>query len=110
MHVSPTYVPDLVETCLDLLVDGEAGLWHLANQGDVSWAELAERASRAAGIDASTLCATRIVAPGEIAARPPYAVLGSERANLLPSLDDALARYVIECPAVAAIGQQRVAR
>ena len=31
--VSPTYVPDLVHATLDLLLDGETGLWHLANDG-----------------------------------------------------------------------------
>ncbi len=30
--VSPTYVPDLVNASLDLLIDGETGLWHLANK------------------------------------------------------------------------------
>jgi dTDP-4-dehydrorhamnose reductase len=30
--ISPTYVPDLVHTALDLLIDGEAGIWHLANK------------------------------------------------------------------------------
>src|SRR5215213_4845278 len=28
--VSPTYVPDLVHVTLDLLIDGETGVWHLA--------------------------------------------------------------------------------
>ena len=31
------------------------GIWHLANDGDVSWAELAERAASLAGVDATTL-------------------------------------------------------
>lgn len=39
--VSPTYVPDLVHTSLDLLIDGENGLWHLANKGAIAWADLA---------------------------------------------------------------------
>ena len=34
--VSPTFVPDLVHATLDLLTDGESGVWHLANQGMVS--------------------------------------------------------------------------
>src|SRR5947209_16752139 len=36
--VSPTYVPDLAGVCLDLLIDGERGLWHLSNQGALPWA------------------------------------------------------------------------
>jgi dTDP-4-dehydrorhamnose reductase len=31
MTVSPTYVPDLVNACLDLLIDKECGIWHLTN-------------------------------------------------------------------------------
>jgi len=46
--VSPTYLPDLVHTVLDLLLDEEKGIWHLTNQGAISWhdfaAELADRA------------------------------------------------------------------
>lgn len=26
--VSPTYIPDLVHICLDLLIEGEQGVWH----------------------------------------------------------------------------------
>jgi len=39
--VSPTYVPDLVHAALDLLLDGEKGIWHLTNQGAISWYDLA---------------------------------------------------------------------
>ena len=46
--VSPTYVPDLVHATLDLLLDDENGIWHLTNQGAISWHELAcEIADRA---------------------------------------------------------------
>jgi dTDP-4-dehydrorhamnose reductase len=93
-RVSPTYVPDLVDTCLDLLIDGESGIWHLANAGDVSWSEFAARAAECAGLRTDTLRAVRGRAPWQVAARPAYAVLGSERAWMMPSLDDALARFV----------------
>jgi dTDP-4-dehydrorhamnose reductase len=96
VRVSPTYVPDLVDVALDLLIDGESGIWHLANDGDVSWAELAERAANVAGIDASTLRPVATSALGERVPRPRYAVLGSERASLMPTLDDALARFAGE--------------
>jgi dTDP-4-dehydrorhamnose reductase len=39
--VSPTYVPDLVNVSLDLLIDRERGIWHLTNGEAVTWAELA---------------------------------------------------------------------
>lgn len=34
--VSPTYVPDLVNTCLDLLIDKGKGIWHLTNSTAVT--------------------------------------------------------------------------
>ncbi|MET0963607.1 MAG: family 1 glycosylhydrolase [Noviherbaspirillum sp.] len=85
--VSPTYVPDLVHASLDLLIDRAAGVWHLANQGALSWHELAARAASAAGIDAGTLVrADRM----QRSATP----LSSERGLLLPGLEGALDRYV----------------
>jgi len=93
-RISPTYVPDLVKVCLDLLIDAESGLWHLANVGDVSWAELADRAAALAGVDASGLQPCAAEALGLIVPRPRYGVLGSERAALMPSLDDALQRFM----------------
>ncbi|MCA1613142.1 MAG: sugar nucleotide-binding protein [Acidobacteria bacterium] len=94
--VSPTYVPDLVNATLDLLIDGEGGIWHLANQGALSWAELARRAAELAGLDANLIEARATNSLGLAAARPPYAALASERGTLLPPLDDALARYTRE--------------
>lgn len=84
--VSPTYVPDLVHACLDLLIDKEKGIWHLTNATPVAWYELAEMAAQAADVAAASL---RQVP----AARPAYSALGSERAVLLPSLSSALERY-----------------
>src|SRR3954470_20508702 len=49
--ITPTYVPDLVNASLDLLIDGETGIWHLANQGAVSWGELACRVAERGGFD-----------------------------------------------------------
>jgi dTDP-4-dehydrorhamnose reductase len=92
--VSPTYVPDLVHACLDLAIDGEAGIWHLANVGTVSWADLALKAAEQAGVDASRLEAIPAAACGYTAARPRFAGLTSERGILLPALDNALARYL----------------
>jgi dTDP-4-dehydrorhamnose reductase len=51
--VSPTYVPDLCHATLDLLVDGETGIWHLANQGKLSWFEFATQVAEGAGYDPS---------------------------------------------------------
>ncbi len=92
--VSPTYVPDLVNVSLDLLIDRERGIWHLSNGEALSWAELARRACAAAGVPSERLQEVSIEECGYAARRPGYSALGSERGLLLPSLDDALKRYV----------------
>jgi dTDP-4-dehydrorhamnose reductase len=49
--VSPTYVPDLVNATLDLLIDRETGVWHLANEGATSWAEFGRKVAQATELD-----------------------------------------------------------
>jgi len=99
--VSPTYVPDLVNTCLDLLIDRECGLWHLTNGAAMSWADLARQACAAAGVDAGRLEERATADLGLRAARPRYSAMSSERGLLLPSFDDALARYLRDRELVA---------
>ena len=94
--VSPTYVPDLVNTCLDLLIDRECGLWHLTNGAAMSWAGLARQACAAAGVDDGRLEERTTGELGLRAARPRNSAMSSERGLLLPSFDDALARYLRE--------------
>jgi dTDP-4-dehydrorhamnose reductase len=92
--VSPTYVPDLIHACLDLVIDGACGVWHVAGAGAVSWAELAFAAAGQAGCQ-SSLIDVRPPASG-LAPRPAYSALASERAQLLPPWDRALNRYFSE--------------
>lgn len=92
--VSPTYVPDLVNACLDLLIDKEKGIWHLTNAQPLTWGDFALKACEVAGVDASRLELRPCEQLGYPAPRPTYSALGSERARLLPALDDALARYL----------------
>jgi dTDP-4-dehydrorhamnose reductase len=91
--VSPTYVPDLVHACLDLLIDGEGGIWHLANPGAISWADLAALAAARSGISARSLVRTPRLAMGYIATRPYNSSLSSERGIILPPLASAIDRY-----------------
>lgn len=91
--VSPTYVTDLGHAVLDLLIDGARGVWHVANAGAVTWLELAQQAAERAGLDGSMIERCQSIDIGWSAPRPAYAALGSERATLLGSLDDALKRY-----------------
>lgn len=87
--VSPTYVPDLAHGALDLLIDGATGVWHLANQGQMSWYEFAARAARAAGIATASLHASR-------GGGRAVTALTSERGLILPNVDGALDRYIRE--------------
>jgi dTDP-4-dehydrorhamnose reductase len=91
--ISPTYVPDLVSATLDLLIDGEAGLWHLANEGAVTWAEFARRIAVALDLDPELVEARPAAQFGWTARRPPHAALASIRGRIMPPLDDAIARY-----------------
>jgi len=88
--VSPTYVPDLVNTVLDLLIDGERGVWHLANAGAVTWADLAREAAGRARLDPGLVRGVPAAELGWTAKRPAYSVLGSVRGRLMPPLSDAL--------------------
>lgn len=94
--VSPTYVPDLVNASLDLLIDGERGILHVANRGAVTWLELASMAAEAAGLRGVEITGHDEIQSGWTAPRPRYSVLGSEFGQVLPGLDNALERYVEE--------------
>ena len=91
--VTPTYVPDLVNASLDLLIDGERGIWHLAQPDAMSWLELARRAAEGAGLDPGRVEGRPGASFGWAAERPAWSALGSERGLLLPPIDNALERY-----------------
>jgi dTDP-4-dehydrorhamnose reductase len=88
-EISPTYVPDLCHATLDLLVDGEKGVWHLANRGRLSWYEFAYKVAEGAGYDPALVQPAR---GGE----PAVTALASTRGPLLRSFDDALEDYLSE--------------
>jgi dTDP-4-dehydrorhamnose reductase len=95
-YISPTFVPDLVHAALDLLIDRESGIWHLANKGSITWADLAYLVAKHL-----KFCPNGIKAiPGSHlnlnAERPIYSVLGSEKGQILPTLENALDRYFRE--------------
>lgn len=94
--VSPTYVPDLVQAALNLLIDGERGLWHLANRGAISWAGFAQMVAEAAGLNPGLVDPVPGVMLGQIALRPRYSALHSERGLTLAPLDNAVKRYLAD--------------
>ncbi|HEX8258024.1 MAG TPA: family 1 glycosylhydrolase [Allosphingosinicella sp.] len=84
--VSPTYVPDLCHATLDLLIDGETGIWHLANQGKLSWYEFATQVAEGAGYDPA------LVVP--IEDKPAVTALTSARGIMMRPVDDAIGEYL----------------
>jgi dTDP-4-dehydrorhamnose reductase len=91
--VSPTYVPELVQATLDLLLDEASGLWHVVNEGAVSFYDLAREAADRAGLDRRLI---RLAAT-----EPADTSLSSERGLLLRPVDKALATFLAEAETLA---------
>src|SRR5262249_11329264 len=94
----PTYVGHLA-SAVRKLVDDELprGLWHVAAEGDCTWADFAEVIFEEAGVS----CGVRRVTTAEFerpAPRPAYSVLRSERAGApkLPHWRDGLRACLAE--------------
>ena len=87
--VSPTFVPDLCHAVLDLLVDGETGLWHLANRAELSWFAFARAIAEGAGLDASLIFDRETEPPRNTA-------LVSARGLVMRPLQPALDAYLAE--------------
>ena len=95
--ISPTYVPDLVNTSLDLLLDEANGIWNISNKGSVSWSVLANEVAERSGYNhPKNFKEMSLSEMGFAAARPQYSVLTTEKGFELPSLDDALERFFRE--------------
>ncbi len=87
----PTYAGHLAEATRALVDGGAAfGAWHLAAEGDCTWADLAEAVFAEAGL----ACRVRRITSAELGARAPrpaYSVLRSEKgAPRLPHWRDGL--------------------
>jgi dTDP-4-dehydrorhamnose reductase len=88
---SPTYLPDFVDACLDLLIDGERGIWHIANEGRISPAAFVEKVAEIGNLWPED----RPRRTQRDETRPTLCnALSSERAMLLPALDNAIVRFV----------------
>ncbi len=74
----PTYVSHLAAAVRELVEGAGYGVWHLAGDGECTWAELAEAVFEEAGLD----CEVRRITTAELgrpAPRPAYSVLRSEK-------------------------------
>ena len=98
VFISPTYVPHLVTASLDLLIDKECGLWHLTNDGAISWKEFAKKIADKGGYDPELVIGISLSGLSLKAQRPKNSVLKSQRGSFLrPSLDHALNCFFNEC-------------
>lgn len=86
-RISPTWVPDLCHAALDLLIDGETGLWHLANDGELSWFDFARRVAEGGGYDPALVVA-------EDGPEALSTALTSRRGMMLRSFDSALEDFL----------------
>lgn len=91
---SPTYLPDLVDICLDLLIDGEYGVWNITNPCEINWADFAKRIAKIACFETASVVPLPSKKMNYIAKRPFYSVLGSKRGVLLSSLDEGLEKFI----------------
>ena len=103
---SPTYVGDLA-VAVRKLIGLPPGLWHLAAEGDCTWAEFAEAIFEEAGLDCRV---TRITTAdlGRPAPRPAYSVLRSERPGAPAAA--ALARRPTRVPRPVAVARAAATR
>jgi dTDP-4-dehydrorhamnose reductase len=94
--ISPTYVPDLVNTSLDLLLDEAKGIWNISNKGSVSWSMFASEVVKRSGYNPKYFKEVTLHEMNFIAPRPTYTVLTSEKGFELPNLENALDRFFRE--------------
>lgn len=91
--ISPTYVPDLVNNSLDLLIDNMSGIIHLTNEGEISWADWARKVAFTVGKTNQVVHGCSILDFKLPAARPRYTAMTSERINIMPPFEDAWQQY-----------------
>ena len=101
--VSPTFLPDLAHATLNLLVDGERGLWHLANASHEPWGEVAGKLTAAAG----TPGLETLLCPAGAVRRS--LALASEKNWIMPSLEQVIARFADNMRGRCAASGQMVA-
>jgi dTDP-4-dehydrorhamnose reductase len=100
---SPTNAEDLAATLVTLLGERWTGVFHVTNQGEATWYDLARRVVAEAGLDPERVrpITTAELDPPRLAPRPAYSVLDNSALRmaglpLLPHWTDATAAIVRE--------------
>ncbi|HEX2968089.1 MAG TPA: family 1 glycosylhydrolase [Bacteroidales bacterium] len=94
--ISPAYIPHLVNHVLDLLIDGESGIWHLSSRDEISFADFVLKALKIADRDYSYVSPIPYSKMGYAARRPVYSVLESSSGIKLPGLESSLNNFIGE--------------
>jgi dTDP-4-dehydrorhamnose reductase len=97
---APTYTVDLAGKLEEIVMKGKPGVYHVTNRGYCSWFEFAREILRQAGLSHVPLSAIPTSASDRPALRPrnsrlAHTRLESEGLGLLPTWQDALARYLL---------------
>lgn len=99
---TPTYTKDLARLLVDMVETDKYGYYHATNEGGyISWADLAEEAYRAAGMDVKVNRVTTAEYGLLVAARPFNSRLDKSKLvtagfTPLPDWKDAVKRYIVE--------------
>ena len=99
---TPTYTRDLARLLVDMIETEKYGFYHATNEGGyISWADLAEEAYHAAGMNVKVNRVTTVEYGLSKAARPENSRLDKKKLTengfiALPDWKDAVARYIRE--------------
>lgn len=94
--ISPSYLPAFVNAFLDLLIDGESGIWHLSGEDEISYYEIAHMALKRAGLNEKVVFPVDSDTLIYAASRPAYSVLKSSSGIILPSFRHILDNFLSE--------------
>ncbi|RYE33240.1 MAG: NAD-dependent epimerase/dehydratase family protein [Sphingobacteriaceae bacterium] len=91
---SLTYVPDLVQESLNMLLDNECGIFHVVNDGRTTAAALAGKIAEMAWLDGSLIKAVSAKQLKQTVALPQNMALKSKKGIELPHFESALRHYL----------------
>ncbi|MGI4022516.1 MAG: family 1 glycosylhydrolase [Janthinobacterium lividum] len=92
LFISPTYIPDLVNESLSLLLNDEQGIFHVSNSGQTSYADFARTIAQMAGFDSSLIKGAST--PNTKTPKAKNFALQSEKGIQLPTFESALRHYL----------------
>lgn len=103
LYISPTYLPDLVHLTLDLMIDDEKDIWHIANSSVLTWADFAYQIADRCKLNRENIQPVPYSLMALKAVMPKYSALKSNKGVLLPTLDHALTRLFNESKSIISV-------